>query len=149
MVRSYYLTKNSIIVRYSNGKKEILDLNPETLMEVIDNLDHQIDYTTEEVIKREDEVYKRLVNLLGLLTLIQCIFTYLVFISFTHAFIAGMFIGIALSFVLLITSFSITAISVNKIKECEKQYKVIEGREFLTTKYNYLLAKGASLVDVY
>lgn len=149
MVKSYYLTKNKIIVKYSNGKKEILDLNPETLMEVIDNLDHQIDYTLDEVSKREDEIYRKLANLLAMLTLIQCLFTYLVFVSFTHAFVIGMIIGIALSFALLLASFIITIVSVSKLKGCKKKYKVYEGREFLTTKYNYLLAKGASLVDVY
>ena len=148
MVRSYYLTKNKIVIKYSNGKKEILDLNPEILMEVINNLDGQIDYTLEEVSKHEDAVYRRLSNLLAMLTLIQCILTYFVFASFTHAFIAGIFIGIALSFVLLISSFVITIININKLKTCSKQYKVYEGRENLVKEYNYLLSKGATLVDV-
>ena len=149
MVKSYYLTKNKIIVRYSNGKKEVLDLNPETLMEVINNLDNQIDYTMEEVAKNEDDIYRKLANLLAMLTLIQCLLTYLVFASFTHAFVIGMIIGIALSFALLVTSFVITIVSVNKIKGCKKQYKIFEGRENLVQKYNYLLAKDSVLVDVY
>ena len=147
-VKSYYLTKRSIVVKDFDNKTIILDLNRMNLMEVINSLDEQIDYKVDDVITLEDKTYLKLINILGLFTFIQVIFLYVAFLSFTKASYIGLIIAIISSLLLILASFTFTIISVIKIRTYKNKYRVYEGRELLQNKYNSLKdLESVSLVD--
>lgn len=147
-VKSYYLTKKSIVCKDYDNKTIILDLNRMNLMEVINSLDSQIDYKVEDVIKEEDKEYLKLINILGLFTFIQVIFMYVAFLGFTKASYLCLIIAIVSSLLLILASFTFTIISVIKIRSYKNKYRFYEGKQILLNKYNSLSEiESTNLVD--
>ena len=149
-IKSYYITKNDIVIKDYNNNTTILELNRQNLMNMINDLDSQVKESADEIISNEDNAYRRLINVLSITTLAQLFLTYIVFAGFTHASVIGMILGIALSLGLVLFSFGVTILGVRKIRGYRKQYRIYEGREILLDMYNKL-SKGldAELVDVY
>lgn len=149
-IKSYYMTKNDIVIKDYDNNTTILELNRQNLMNMINDLDSQVKESADEIISNEDNTYRRLINTLSITTLAQLFLTYIVFAGFTHASLIGMILGIVLSLGLVIFSFIITILGVRKIRGYRKQYRIYEGREILLNMYNKL-SKGldAELVDVY
>ncbi|MBR1377101.1 MAG: hypothetical protein IJ565_04765 [Bacilli bacterium] len=149
-IKSYYLTKKDIVVKDYDNKTTIYELNRDNLMNIISNLDKQLDSTIDDVLANEDAAYRKLTNSLIILTILQFFFTYIVFASFTNAMYMGITIGVVLSFVDLLFSVIFSLVSIRKIKLCQKQFKIYEGREILVDKYNSLSnSLDGELVDVY
>lgn len=149
-VKSYYVTKKNLVVKDDSHHTKILDLTTENVSSVIGSLDEQITWNQEEMEAKEEGLYKELVNKLLIATIFQVFFFYIVFASFTHGSTKGMIIGIILSGLLLLSSFIITIVSIIKIRKCQKQIKISEGREILVNLYNNLNGEVANeLVDVY
>ena len=149
-IKSYYITKNDIVIKDYDNKTTILELNRQNLMNMINDLDTQVKESAGEIISNEDNAYKKLINILSINTLIELFLSFIVFLGFTHASYIGMILGIILSLGLVVYSLTITVLSMKKINSYRRQYRIYEGREILLNMYNKL-SKGldAELVDVY
>ena len=113
-IKSYYMTKNDIVIKDYDNNTTILELNRQNLMNMINDLDSQVKESADEIISNEDNTYRRLINTLSLTTLAQLFLTYIVFAGFTHASLIGMILGIILSLGLVIFSFIITILELNR-----------------------------------
>ena len=149
-IKSYYITKNDIVVKDYDNKTTILELNRQNLMNMINDLDAQVKDSASEIIDKEDMEYKNLINKLSINTLVTLFLSFIVFMGFANASYIGMILGIFLSLGVVIYSLVITTLSLRKIRSYRKQYRIYEGREILLNMYNKL-SKGldAELVDVY
>ena len=150
MVKSYYLTKNTIVVRDMEGKTIIYNLDRQNLMNIISDLDKQVNLTEEEIVKKENDAYMYLTKKVSMAFMIQFFLTYASFMGFTHASYISIVLGIVLSIPLLAFTFINIFKDSKDIKTYHRMYQVYEGREILVKKYNSLLGKlEGELVDVY
>ena len=149
-IKSYYITKNDIVIKDYANKTTILELNRQNLMNMINDLDTQVKDSVSDIINNEDMEYKKLINKLAINTLVELFLSFIVFMGFTNASYIGMALGIILSLGVVTYSFIITYLGARKIEGYKKQYRIYEGREILLNMYNKL-SKGldAELVDVY
>ena len=149
-IKSYYITKNDIVIKDYENKTTILELNRQNLMNMINDLDTQVKESADEIISKEDQAYRKLINVLSINTLASLFLSLIVFLGFTHASYIGMVLGIILSLGLVVYSLVMTFLGAKKIRGYRKQYRIYEGREILLNMYNKL-SKGldAELVDVY
>ena len=117
---------------------------------MINDLDTQVKESADEIISKEDQAYRKLINVLSINTLASLFLSFIVFLGFTHASYIGMVLGIILSLGLVVYSLVMTFLGARKIRGYRKQYRIYEGREILLNMYNKL-SKGldAELVDVY
>lgn len=149
-IKSYYFTKNKIVVKDYDNKTTILDLNRMNLMNMIACLDKQIESDIDSVITKEDKTYEKMINVLAIITIIELFLTYFLFTGFTHANYIVMWSSMGLSLFLVAFSLIYMLINAAKIRGYRKKYKIFEGREILVKKYNSMCSKiDAELIDVY
>ena len=152
MIKSYYLTKNKIVVRDFSNKKTIYDLTRQNIMNLITDLDKQIPSDIDNILENEDNTYKMLTNKIGVVTLGQLFLTSLIFLGFTNASYVSIILGVILSLMTLTYTFITMFKGMKEIRNSKRLYQVYVGREILVKTYNSLLAKSnmeGELVDVY
>ena len=59
-IKSYYITKNDIVIKDYDNKTTILELNRQNLMNMINDLDTQVKESADEIISKEDQAYRKL-----------------------------------------------------------------------------------------
>lgn len=148
-IKSYYLTNDKIIVKYTDRSEKVFDLNQTNLKSLISRLDNENNITTDDY-NQINDLSNSLIRKLGFGVIVEFIILCTLFASFIN----GTYIGFILSIGMLITWLSfIFKISITELKDLLGSIRtehIYEGRMVLISTYNSLssVTSTTNLIDV-
>lgn len=147
-IKKYFLTDDSLVIKYKGGKKENEKLNKVNLKKLIDILNKQFPFTTEEIINRQDNLYSTIAYISLIITLLEGIIFLNLLISFEVGQMKKFIVCSILSCVCIGLHFIILLVAFILLRILKRKLRCSSDRDRVVSKYFNLFGDDIEVIEV-